>query len=154
MSHSQDTPPDKVLTFLLGTFSCAVDVRAVREVTPAPAAVLFNAPNGHPQAIAADREAALPVVDLRRRFRLRNVRTDRRTGALRIDTPQGELLAIVDRLGAVCPIDPTRIAPPPQGAGAPVGRFLQGTVRIGDQVHLILATEALGIPDSDAPQAP
>ncbi len=137
------TEADKLVTFKLGEDYFAADVHAVERV------LRYTPPTSVPdmpdyiEGVMDYQGRVLPVVNLRRRFELPAVeaRTETRTLILNVS---GEWIGVVvDAVTEVASFDRATVAAPPKLFKGLAGEYLQGIVRRGERLVILLDVEKL-----------
>ncbi len=137
----------QLVTFQVGPEQYGLDINAITEVirplkiTPLPRMPQFI------EGVINLRGVIIPIVDLRKRFALREVRND--TRKMRILITKGavpaagrggkELLGlVVDGVQEVLHVPRKEIAPPPDVATGEEADFISGVGKVGEQLIIIV----------------
>jgi purine-binding chemotaxis protein CheW len=128
----------KLVTFQLGLDIFAADVLSVDRV------LRYAPPNAVPDVpawvlgVIEHREKVIPVVDLRRRVELSDDSITPETRILVLNTSGGWVGAIVDTVHEVASVPADSVSAPPPLFRGLAAEFIQGMVKIGDQLVVIL----------------
>ena len=136
-------PQVQLVTFRVGGEEFGLDVFQVHEIlrytepTPMPKAPAFV------EGVLDVRGTLVPVVDLRKRFELHEVRYDDDTRIILVDF-QGERLGlIVDEVSEVLRVPETAVTPPPQFVRGLAAEFIRGIVRMESRLVVLLDLERI-----------
>ncbi len=137
----------QIVTFRVGAESFGLDIASITEVIrPLPVTSLPHMPR-FVKGVISLRGVIIPVVDLRERFALTDVRNGSRTmrmiitrgalpqrgsGALRL------LGLIVDSVQEVLDVPAASIGPAPEGATGERAAFISGVARVADRLIILL----------------
>lgn len=113
----------------------------VESITPVP-----NAPAAV-DGVVSVRGQVIPVVNLRARFGFERIAIGLRTRLLVVRRDGRTVGFLVDSAREFARIDPGTITPPPEGITGLNGRYLEGTVLVGDRLVLVLDMTDLFSPD-------
>jgi purine-binding chemotaxis protein CheW len=128
----------RYLVFVLGGAEYAVDVLRVREITgPLPITRVPRMPP-HVRGVINLRGQVIPVIDLRTRFGLEAVDHGARTCMIVLQAGAAEFTALVDRVCEVVTIAAGEVEETPSFGAAVDTAYLQGVVRAGPRVRLLL----------------
>ncbi|RMF14178.1 MAG: chemotaxis protein CheW [Gammaproteobacteria bacterium] len=144
----------QALTFVLGGEQYGVDILRVREIrawqAPRP---LPNLPD-FVSGVMDFRGGAVPVVDLRKRFRLPDATTDRETViivvSVQVSDTEAVMGIVVDRVADVVDIPDAAIQPPPPLGHRLDTRFMSGMIRHNDRMIVLVDLDQLLNPDGFA----
>jgi purine-binding chemotaxis protein CheW len=136
-------PQVQLVTFRVGGEEFGLDVFQVHEIlrhvepTPMPKAPAFV------EGVLDVRGTLVPVVDLRKRFELLDVRYDDDTRIILVDF-QGERLGlVVDEVSEVMRVAETAVSPPPQFVRGLAAEFIRGIVRMEGRLVVLLDLERI-----------
>jgi purine-binding chemotaxis protein CheW len=136
-------PQVQLVTFRVGGEEFGLDVFQVHEIlrhtepTPMPKAPAFV------EGVLDVRGTLIPVVDLRKRFELHDVRYDDDTRIILVDF-QGERLGlVVDEVSEVLRVPETAVTPPPQFVRGLAAEFIRGIVRLESRLVVLLDLERI-----------
>ena len=131
-------PQVQLVTFSVGGEEFGLDVFQVHEIlrwqepTAVPRAPAFV------EGVLDVRGTLVPVIDLRRRFELAEVRHDDDTRIVLVDF-QGERLGlVVDAVTEVLRAPETAVSPPPAFFRGLAAEFLRGIVRLNDRLVVLV----------------
>lgn len=135
----------QVVTFRVGSEEYGIEMGSVSEVvrplkiTPLPRMPMFV------EGVVNLRGSIIPVIDLRRRFELKDLSFGRKTrmvmvkGALSSRQAAGGLLSlVVDSVQEVLAIPKKQIEPPPEAALGPASEFITGVGKVGERLIILL----------------
>ena len=136
-------PQVQLVTFRIGGEEFGLDVFQVHEIlryeepTPMPKAPAFV------EGVLDVRGTLVPVVDLRKRFEVHDLRYDDDTRIVVVDF-QGERLGlIVDEVTEVLRAPETAVQPPPQFVKGLAAEFIRGIVRLEGRLVVLLDLERI-----------
>ncbi len=135
----------QIVTFRVGAESYGLDIAAITEVIrPLPITSLPHMPK-FVQGVINLRGAIIPVVDLRERFGLADVRNNPRTmrmiiarGALPGTGPARMLGLVVDSVQDVLQVPASNIGPPPEGARGERAAFISAVAKVADRLLILI----------------
>ena len=137
----------QIVTFQVGTESFGLDIGAITEVIrPLPITSLPHMPQ-FIKGVINLRGTIIPVVDLRERFGLADVRNNPRTMRMIITRGAfagkgtgsvGLLGLVVDSVQEVLDIPSSSIGPAPEGAMSARAVFIAGVARVADRLIILL----------------
>ncbi len=129
---------DKYLTFVVGTETYGLHIRYVREIIGLQAITLLPDVPEWIRGVINLRGKVIPVMDIRKRFRLPHREDDRRTCIVVVNVSDWSVGLVVDAVSEVIDIAPDNIEPPPHVDGGSSQHFLSGLGKVGDEVRLLL----------------
>ncbi|HEU4558381.1 MAG TPA: chemotaxis protein CheW [Longimicrobium sp.] len=131
-------PQVQLVTFRIGGEEFGLDVFQVHEI------LRYQEPTAMPKApafvegVLDVRGALVPVIDLRKRFEVHELRYDDDTRIVLVDF-QGERLGlIVDEVSEVLRVAETAVTPPPQYVKGLAAEFIRGIVRLEGRLVVLL----------------
>jgi len=134
-------PQVQLVTFRIGGEEFGLDVFQVHEI------LRYEEPTAMPKApafvegVLDVRGALVPVVDLRKRFEVHDLRYDDDTRIMLADF-QGERLGlIVDEVTEVLRAPETAVQPPPTYVKGLAAEFIRGIVRLEGRLERILSSQ-------------
>lgn len=132
----------QLVSFNLGNEEYAVDILRVQEInrmveiTPIP-----NAPP-HVEGVINLRGKVIPVVNLRKKFRLDAKEMDSHSRIVVVDV--GTTIGLlVDSVSQVLRISPDTVEPPPPAADNGSSKYILGIGKLADRLLLLLDIESL-----------
>ncbi len=131
-------PQVQLVTFRVGSEEFGLDVFAVHEilryggVTPVPRAPAFV------EGVLDVRGAVVPVVDLRRRFEVEDVRHDEDTRTVLVEYGGERLGLVVDSVTEVLRAPETAISAAPAYIRGLAAEFVRGIVRLPGRLVILL----------------
>ncbi len=140
MRHARQAavPQVQLVTFRVGGEEFGLDVFSVHEIlryeppTPMPKAPAFV------DGVLDVRGTLVPVVDLRRRFEVGELRYDEDTRIVLVDFGGERLGLVVDEVREVLRVPETAVAPPPSFVRGLAAEFLRGIVKLGDRLVVLV----------------
>jgi purine-binding chemotaxis protein CheW len=136
-------PQVQLVTFRIGGEEFGLDVFQVHEI------LRYDEPTAMPKApafvegVLDVRGTLVPVVDLRKRFELHDLRYDDDTRIVVVDF-QGERLGlVVDEVTEVLRAPETAVQPPPQFVKGLAAEFIRGIVRLENRLVVLLDLERI-----------
>lgn len=136
-------PQVQLVTFKVGGEEFGLDVFAVHEilrwqgVTPVPRAPAFV------EGVLEVRGAVIPVVDLRRRFEVKDFAYDDDTRIVVVEFNGERLGLVVDSVTEVLRAPETSISAPPAYIRGMAAEFLRGIVRLDARLVILLDLERI-----------
>lgn len=133
----------QLVAFCLQGEEFAVDIQKVREVlkitqiTPLPQSPEFI------EGVINLRGEVLPVVDLRKRFRLAGSVEAGKARIIIVEIEEGLVGLIVDSVTEVLHLTAAAVEPAPRRLGAGKAEFIQGVGKLGDRLLIILNLEKI-----------
>lgn len=133
----------QLVAFCLQGEEFAVDIQKVREVlkitqiTPLPQSPEFI------EGVINLRGEVLPVVDLRKRFRLTGTGEAGKARIIIVEIEEGLVGLIVDSVTEVLHLKSTAVEPPPRRLSGGKTEFIQGVGKLGDRLLIILNLEKI-----------
>jgi purine-binding chemotaxis protein CheW len=128
----------KLVVFQLGLDLFAADVLAVdRVLRYSPPSCLPDMPNWI-VGVVEHRGKVVPVVDLRRRIELADDAITPETRILVLNTPDGWVGGIVDKVHEVAVVPTTSVAPPSPLFRGLAAEFVRGVAKINDHLVVLL----------------
>ena len=136
-------PQVQLVTFRLGGEEFGLDVFQVHEIlrysetTPMPKAPAFV------EGVLDVRGTLVPVVDLRKRFELHDLRYDDDTRIILVDFQAERLGLVVDEVSEVLRVPETAVTAPPQYVKGLAAEFIRGIVRMEGRLVVLLDLERI-----------
>jgi len=142
---TEEQPQDELqlVAFFLQGEEFAVDIQRVREVlklppiTPLPQSLDFI------EGVINLRGEVIPVVDLRKRFRLADASKSDKARIIIVEIEEGLVGLIVDSVTEVLHLIPSAIEPPPRRLAGTRSEFISGVGKLGDRLIIILHLEKI-----------
>ncbi len=126
---------DKYLTFVVGTETYGLHIRYVREIIGLQAITLLPDVPEWIRGVINLRGKVIPVMDIRKRFRLPHREDDRRTCIVVVNVSDWSVGLVVDAVSEVIDRDGVVRG---RGSGGSSQHFLSGLGKVGDEVRLLL----------------
>lgn len=136
-------PQVQLVTFKVGGEEFGLDVFSVHEilrytgVTPVPRAPAFV------EGVLDVRGSVVPVVDLRRRFEVREFAFDDDTRIVLVEYSGERLGLVVDSVTEVLRAPETSISPPPAYIRGLAAEFVRGIVRLEQRLVILIDLERI-----------
>lgn len=132
----------QLLTFLLGAETFGVDILGVREIRGwSPVTKIPHSPD-EILGVLNLRGTIVPIVDLRRLFRLPRADYEATTVVivLTVDSPTGrrEAGVVVDGVSEVIDVDAARLRPPPDLGALVATDYVSGLMPDGDRMVILI----------------
>lgn len=151
----EDAPPidqAQVVSFLIGNEEYAVDVLSVREINRLMA--ITHVPNAASEVLGVVnlRGTIIPVVDLRRWFRLGETGFRPENRIVVIDVAGRMLGCVVEQVNEVLRIDPELVEQPGTVVSGPEAEFISGVVKLDDRLLMKLDVDRV-LEEAEGPLA-
>jgi purine-binding chemotaxis protein CheW len=131
-------PQVQLVTFRIGGEEFGLDVFQVHEIlrweepTPMPRAPAFV------EGVLDVRGTLVPVIDLRKRFELTELRYDEETRIILVDYQTERLGLVVDEVTEVLRVPETSVTPPPAYVKGLAAEFIRGIVRLEGRLIVLM----------------
>ena len=151
LATAMDSGPRQLLTFLLGEESFGVDILRVREIRGwSPVTKIPHSPE-EMLGVLNLRGSIVPIIDLRRQFRLARADYDAMTViiVLTVESSAGrqEVGVVVDGVSEVVDVDVASLRPAPDLGACDFTHFVSGLMPVADRMVILLdADRLLGAP--------
>lgn len=136
--YEEDTQKDKYLIFKIKEEFYGIEIKYVTEIIGLQAITPVPELPEYIEGIINLRGQIIPVMDLRKRFKMDKGEYNDRTCIIVIDVEDVAMGIIVDIVSEVITIEEEEIAQPPDSAAKSGNRFIKGIGKVGDEVKLIL----------------
>jgi purine-binding chemotaxis protein CheW len=134
---------DKYITFRLGNEEYAIEICYVREIIGMQKIAGLPDMSDYILGVINLRSNIITVIDVRRRFNMQVVNYNDRTCIIVISIKDRTIGLVVDEVSEVLDILPNQIESPPKTTKRTQSRFIKGIGKSGDQVKIILNTDAI-----------
>lgn len=141
--EEEDTLKDRYLAFRVDDDVYAIEVRHVTVIVPLQPITEVPDMPAYVRGVMNLRGRVIPVLDVRRRFRLPDIELDERTCVIVTDLAEGGLGLLVDRVEDVETLPEGEIAPPPPLASGAASACVAGLGRHADEVRILLDARKL-----------
>ncbi len=143
--------PREVLSFKLGAEEYGIDILKVQEIRGyEPPTRIANAP-GFMKGVVNLRGVIVPIVDMRMRFALDDVKYDDFTVVIILNVMGRTVGIVVDSVSDVLELQPDQIKPAPELNGSVTASHITGlgTVKTGDDERMLILLEIEAMMRSD-----
>jgi purine-binding chemotaxis protein CheW len=141
-SLDKDSMEGMYLTFDLASEGYGLEIRHVTEIIGIqPITAVPDLPD-HVIGVLNLRGKVIPIIDVRRRFRLAHRDHDERTCIIVVNVNENSVGLVVDKVSEVITIPANEIEPPP-ATGRNRKHFIAGMGKVGQKVKILLNIEAL-----------
>lgn len=137
----EDTLKDRYLTFYLGKQTYALEIKYITEIIGIQKITKVPNIKSFIKGIINLRGSIVPIVELRKRFRLSDVEYDERTCIIVVNINNVEVGIIVDEVAEVINIPEEEISPAPETNKGTESRFISGMSKISDKIIILLNIE-------------
>lgn len=133
----------QLVAFFLQGEEFAVNIHSVREVlkltqiTPLPQSLDFI------EGVINLRGEVIPVVDLRKRFRLPNAEKSDQSRIIIVEIDENQIGLIVDSVTEVLHLNSSAVVPPPSRLAGTRTEFISGVGKIGERLIIILELDKI-----------
>ena len=134
---------DKIVIFRLGDDLFAAGVQSVERVLRYQRARALPDVPPWVDGVVEYRANVIPQLDLRRRFELRETAAGPATRVLVLNAAGGWVAVVVDAVLEVAAYDASTLSPPPTLFRGLAGEYLQGLVRHGERLVVLLDVDRL-----------
>jgi len=142
LTMNEDSMEGMYLTFDLASEGYGLEIRHVTEIIGIqPITAVPDLPD-HVIGVLNLRGKVIPIIDVRRRFRLTHREHDERTCIVVVNVNDNSVGLVVDKVSEVITIPASEIEPPP-AAGRRGKNYIAGMGKVGQQVKILLDIEAL-----------
>jgi len=139
----EDSQKDKYLTFRIENEDYAIEIKHVREIIRIQKITEVPDMDDYVKGVINLRGKVIPLIDVRKRFRLTHREYDDRTCIIVVNMNEILTGLIVDRVSEVLDIPETQVDPPPNTGNAEECRFIQGMGKVNEYVKIILNVDKL-----------
>ena len=141
VDDEEDTQKNKYLTFHVGTEDYGIEIENVTEIIRMQKiADLPNVPD-YVQGVINLRGKVIPVVDMRKKFKLEEREYDDRTCIIVVNVNNTLVGLVVDSVNEVVNIPKEEIEPPLNTVGQEGKQYIKGFGKIGQAVKILLNVE-------------
>jgi purine-binding chemotaxis protein CheW len=138
IEDNEDTQKDKYITFLLGEEEYAIEIQYVNEIIGMQKFTHIPDMPDFVRGVIKLRNSVYPVVDVRKRFRMDEIKYGERTCIIIVTIGDTTLGLIVDSVNEVLDILEHQIDPPPKTNSKAKNQFIKGIGKVGERVKIIL----------------
>lgn len=140
--EDEDTQKGKFLTFHIDKEDFGIEIRYVTEIIGIQKITEVPDMPDFVKGVINLRGKVIPVMDVRRRFKLPLRDYDDRTCIIVVNMDDTAVGLVVDKVNEVADIPDTQIEPPPR-SGRSSSRYIQGLGKIGEEVKILLDVNSL-----------
>ena len=133
----------QLVVFTLGDETYGVDIATVREIIRMQAITAVPGTAHFVEGVINLRGTVIPVVDLRKRFRLNEAEHGKETRIVVLNSEGQEIGVIVDSVAEVLRVSSDAIEPPSSMITTTDSEYLLGIVKLPDRLVILLDTERL-----------
>ena len=133
----------QLVVFTLGDETYGVDIATVREIIRMQAITAVPGTAHFVEGVINLRGTVIPVVDLRKRFRLNEAEHSKETRIVVLNSEGQEIGVIVDSVAEVLRVSSDAIEPPSSMITTTDSEYLLGIVKLPDRLVILLDTERL-----------
>ena len=133
----------QLVVFTLGDETYGVDIATVREIIRMQAITAVPGTAHFVEGVINLRGMVIPVVDLRKRFRLNEAEHGKETRIVVLNSEGQEIGVIVDSVAEVLRVSSDAIEPPSSMITTTDSEYLLGIVKLPDRLVILLDTERL-----------
>ena len=133
----------QLVVFTLGDETYGVDIATVREIIRMQAITAVPGTAHFVEGVINLRGTVIPVVDLRKRFRLNEAEHGKETRIVVLNSEGQEIGVIVDSVAEVLRVSSDVIEPPSSMITTTDSEYLLGIVKLPDRLVILLDTERL-----------
>lgn len=133
----------QLVVFTLGDETYGVDIATVREIIRMQAITAVPGTAHFIEGVINLRGTVIPVVDLRKRFRLNEAEHGKETRIVVLNSEGQEIGVIVDSVAEVLRVSSDAIEPPSSMITTTDSEYLLGIVKLPDRLVILLDTERL-----------
>ncbi len=141
--EDEDTQKDKYLTFHLAGEDYGIEIAYVTEIVGIQKITVVPDMPVFIMGVINLRGKVIPVMDVRRRFKLPEREYDERTCIIVVDIKETAIGLVVDKVNEVATIPEGQIEPAPMAKQAGASRFIRGMGKIDNQVKILLSIDNL-----------
>lgn len=138
MADSAIGTEKQLVVFNLGGETYGVDISTVREIIRMQAITDIPGTPHSVEGLINLRGSVIPVVDLRKRFRLESVERSKETRIVVVSSNEQEIGVIVDSVTEVLRISSDSIEPPSSIIMSSDSEYLQGIVKLEERLIILL----------------
>jgi len=139
----EDAQKGKFLTFHLANEDYGIEIRFVTEIIGIQKITEVPEMPDYVKGVINLRGKVIPVMDVRRRFRLPPREYDDRTCIIVVDVGSRAVGLVVDKVNEVADISDSQIEPAPRAGSDKAGQYIRGMGKIGDEVKILLDVNRL-----------
>jgi len=133
----------QMISFSLGGEEYGVDIRAVKEVIRIGAITSLPGAASFVKGVLNLRGDVIPIIDLRDKFGLPSSDYTDTSRVIVVDINDKSIGMVVDNVSRVIRIGQDQIDPAPPWLGGLASELLQGVVRLGERLVILLNIEAV-----------
>jgi len=141
--EDEDTQQNRFLTFTVGTEDYGIEIRQVTEIIGIQKITDVPDMPDYVKGVINLRGKVIPVMDVRRRFRIKERAYDDRTCIVVVNVNDAALGLVVDTVKEVVDIQPQQIEKPPEVIEGTAQRYIRGLGKVGADVKILLEVEQL-----------
>lgn len=145
----RNTAITSLVTFRLGTGEYAIDIMQAKEIIKMEKITLIpNAPD-FVEGVINLRGNIIPIIDLKKRFKLEEASGDRNTGIIIVKIDDIDMGIIIDAISKVVSISTSDIQTPPSMLSGIGQKYIKGVGKLEDKLLVVLDLEKLFTSDNE-----
>ena len=133
----------QMVSFVIAGEEFGIDILKVREIIRLTPITRVPGTPEYVEGVINLRGQIVPVVDLRRRFRLPDSEATRQSRIVVVELEDKVVGFIVDRVREVLHVDANLIGPAPELSASPFAACIMGIARLEDRLLILLDMEAV-----------
>ena len=137
-----DSQKDKYITFMLEQEEYAIEIMYVTEIVGLQKITILPDMPEFIKGVINLRGNVIPIISVRRRFRMEEIPFDERTCIIVVTIDQSSVGLIVDEVSEVLDIPNDKVDPAPR-TGRSQNRYIKGIGKVGENVKIILSLDSM-----------
>lgn len=133
----------QLVTFHVGNEEFGVDILEVREINRMMEITRVPHSPDFVEGVVNLRGQVIPVVDLRKRFRLEALARDKNTRIVVVELSESVVGFLVDSVSEVLRVSTAKVEPPPAIVAGIESDYIQGVVKLDDRLLILLDLQKL-----------
>ena len=133
----------QLVTFHVGNEEFGVDILEVREINRMMEITRVPHSPDFVEGVVNLRGQVIPVVDLRKRFRLEALARDKNTRIVVVEMSESVVGFLVDSVSEVLRVSTAKVEPPPAIVAGIESDYIQGVVKLDDRLLILLDLQKL-----------
>lgn len=141
--HEEDGQKDKYLTFLINNESYGIEIKFVTEIIGIQQITSIPEMPAYVKGVINLRGAVIPVMDLRLRFKMKEIEYDDRTCIIVVRHQSSNFGLIVDFVSEVMNITDDMIDKTTKGFGSIRNNYIKGVAKVNNGIKVIINIDKL-----------